>query len=348
MPLNHDVASRLAFIRYLHHLGIEQSRLPEPQSSAAVLTLHDAVESFLLLAAEQLGAAPPREFTQYWDALSPAKLNSGVNLAVKQGMVRLNKVRVALKHHGVQPGPAAIAQVISDAAAFFAANTQLVFGVDYDQVSMADVIEQQRVRDLVRVAESAAAGGDYLAAMVALTDAGDMLLTPRRNNGGSWGRSPLLFDETINRAPRAEQMQRAMQPLRDRDGRGVVDTYAHERRSLAEHIESLTEIVTNLQTAARVTALGVDYAAYLRFLSRTPRPSDTIDGKREYRAPKGYAPTQDHYGFCLQFVITTSLQLTETHSHLAPPAWLADEDKAPWLREWETIATGTWPHEGYL
>ena len=53
-----------------------------------------------------------------------------------------------------------------------------MFSVDYDQVSMADVIEQERVRDLVRVAGSAAVGGDYLAAMVALTDAGDMLLTP--------------------------------------------------------------------------------------------------------------------------------------------------------------------------
>ena len=79
-----------------------------------------------------------------------------------------------------------------------------------------------------------------------------------------------------------------------------------------------------------------------------PRTSDTMDGKREYRAPKGYAPTQDDYGFSLQFVITASLRLTEAHSHLAPPAWLADEDKAPWRREWERIPTGTWPHEGYL
>ena len=33
-------ASRLAFICYLHHLGVQQARLPEPQSSAAVLLLH--------------------------------------------------------------------------------------------------------------------------------------------------------------------------------------------------------------------------------------------------------------------------------------------------------------------
>jgi hypothetical protein len=47
-------------------------------------------------------------------------------------------------------------------------------------------------------------------------------------------------------------------------------------------------------------------------------------------------------------VITTPLRLIEAHSHLAPPAWLADEDQAPWRREWDRIATGTWPHEGYL
>src|SRR6266567_7963252 len=141
MSLSHDEASRLAFIRYLHHQGVQQARLPEPQSSAAVLLLHDAVEAFLLLAAEHLGTAPPREFGQYWDVLSPAKLTGGVDLAVKQGMVRLNKIRVNLKHHGVQPGKAAIDQNLADAATFFAANTRLVFGVDYDQVSMADVIE---------------------------------------------------------------------------------------------------------------------------------------------------------------------------------------------------------------
>jgi len=69
-----------------------------------------------LLAAEHLGAAASREFGQYWDVLSPAKLTGGVDLAVKQGMVRLNKVRVNLKHHGVPPGRAAIDKGLADAA----------------------------------------------------------------------------------------------------------------------------------------------------------------------------------------------------------------------------------------
>jgi len=73
MSLSHDEASRLAFIRYLHHQGVQQARLPEPQSSAAVLLLHDAVEAFLLLAAEHLGTAPPREFGQYLGRAEPGQ-----------------------------------------------------------------------------------------------------------------------------------------------------------------------------------------------------------------------------------------------------------------------------------
>jgi hypothetical protein len=179
MPLNQKIVSRLAFIRFMHHQGVQQSRLPEPQSSVSVLTLHDAVEAFLLLAGEHLGCPGSREFEKYWDALSPAKISNGVNLTVKQGMVRLNKVRVALKHHGAHPNAATITQIAEDASTFFAANTRLVFDVDYDQASMADLIEQEKVRDLVRLAETTTAAGDLVKAMITLSDACDLLLTPR-------------------------------------------------------------------------------------------------------------------------------------------------------------------------
>lgn len=78
----------------------------------------------------------------------------------------------------MQPGKAATDQNLADAATFFAANTRLVFGIDYDQVSMAEVIEQEKVRELVRKAEAASAGGDYGSAMVALSDACELLLMP--------------------------------------------------------------------------------------------------------------------------------------------------------------------------
>jgi hypothetical protein len=342
MSLSYEEASRLAFIRYLHHQSVQQARPSEPQSSAAVLLLHDAVEAFLLLAAEHLGAAPPREFGQYWDVLSPAKLTGGVDLAVKQGMVRLNKIRVNLKHHGVQPGKAAIDQSLADAATFFAANTRLVFGIDYDQVSMADVIEQEKVRELVRKAETANAGEDHVSAMIALSDACELLLRPRSSN--SRQPSPLWFGHNICWRGALDKVKKALRPSGNARGS---DIHAGDRQFLAEHIGAVTETVVALQAAARVTALGIDYAAYLRFVSLTPIHVDTMDGKRAYRAPKGYAPTGHDVEFCYQFVVSASLRLTEAHAHLASPSWLAGDRQPPW-EPWETIATGTFPSEGYL
>lgn len=344
MSLSQDEASRLAFIRYLHHQGVQQAWLPEPQSSAAVLLLHDAVEAFLLLAAEHLGAAAPREFGQYWDALSPAKLAGGVDLAVRQGMQRLNRVRVNLKHHGVQPGKAAIDQNLADAATFFAANTPLVFGIDYDQVSMADVIEQEKVRELVRKAEAASAGGDHIGAMVALSDACELLLLPRRS--GFSQPSPLRFGGSIRRSGPLF-VRRAQNALRPPGNARGIDIHAHDRQFLAEHIGTVTEAVIALQAAARVTALGINYAAYLRFVRLTPSHADTANGIREYRAPEGYAPTAHDVEFCYQFVVSASLRLTQAHAHLAPPSWRAG-DPQPRPMPWETIATGTFPSEGYL
>lgn len=341
MTLSPDEASRLAFIRYLHHQGTQQASLPEPQSSAAVLLLHDAVEAFLLLAAEHLGTAAPREFGQYWDALSPAKMTGGVSLAVKQGMTRLNKIRVNLKHHGVQPGKAAIDQGIADTATFFAENAPLVFGVDYDQVSMADVIEQEKVRELVHKAEAAKADGDYVSAMVALSDACDLLLRPRGPDYGS--PSPLRFGKDIPWHG-SDRVKKGLKPPGSVRG---IDIHATDRKYLADHIGALTETVKALQAAARVTTLGIDYAAYQRFVRLTPVHADMINGVRRYQAPKGYAPTEPDVEFCYQFVVSVSLRLTQANAHLAPLPW-HENDLRAWGEPWETIATGTFEHEGYL
>ncbi|SCL35804.1 hypothetical protein [Micromonospora aurantiaca (nom. illeg.)] len=75
-------------------------------------------------------------------------------------------------------------------------------------------------------------------------------------------------------------------------GRGGVDRYSDERSDLAEHITALTEIVTRLQAARRVTTLGINYAAYLRFRSLIPAVEDMFEGRCDYYASKSYAPDE--------------------------------------------------------
>ncbi|HET6478683.1 MAG TPA: hypothetical protein VFG35_01400 [Actinoplanes sp.] len=333
MPMTPETLQRLAFIRYLHHLGIAQSRLPEPQCSAAVLMFHDAVESFLLLATEHHGAAQAQNFMKYWDSINAA---IGTTPAGKQGMDRLNRLRNGLKHQGQLLGQVQVQSCMADTATFFAANSQLLFGVDYDQVSMAAIIAQEKVGELARESEKDAAGGDLVAAMIKISDAADLLLTPRVRPRGP--AAPLKFGDNLvdpqSRPTFMRQLRKAKELGTDISG-------------LGRQVEQLSKVVIQLQAAARLTAIGVDYPAYIRFKNLTPAHVDFFDGRREYRAPAGYDPTYDDYRFCLQFVITLSLRLAEAHANLEQPAWIADRVFDGWGGG-DTIGTAQIPTEGYL
>jgi hypothetical protein len=49
-------SDRLAFIKHVLASALSQAALPEPFCSNAILSLHDAVELFLQMIAEQVGA----------------------------------------------------------------------------------------------------------------------------------------------------------------------------------------------------------------------------------------------------------------------------------------------------
>jgi hypothetical protein len=116
--LEPQIMKRLAFIRLLYQQGVDQSSLPEPLTFTSVLAFHDAVELFLVLAGEHLGANPPEHlpFMKYWTELHPNKLAGGVELSGKVGMDRLNRIRNGFKHAGTMPGLAAIEQARADVA----------------------------------------------------------------------------------------------------------------------------------------------------------------------------------------------------------------------------------------
>jgi hypothetical protein len=325
-----DVVRRLAHIRYVHSLGIEQSRLPDPLSSTALLMFHDAVESFLLMTAEHLGAPAIQEFEKYWDALRPPKLSGGVDLPVQQGMKRLNRQRVALKHHGSQPNQTTIELIKSDTDAFLTAASLLVFGQDYNAVSMSSVIPQKVVRELAVQADTAAATGDYLSAMIALGDAWEELFNPRPPTTAFDDSSPLRFGPTIKRTLSRNEIAAYLYQ--------EAGSRRHPRRNedIGRQIAEVTDVARALQVAGRVTAIGVDYAEYLRFHSLTPRRDDFMNGRRTYRAPATYAPTHEHVAFCMQFVVSAALRFAAADAQLATPPWI-DGTAPAWQTPWQTI-----------
>ncbi|MEU0549964.1 hypothetical protein [Micromonospora sp. NPDC005979] len=325
-----EIVRRLAYIRYLHHLGVEQARLPEPMSSASVLMFHDAVESFLLTAGEHLGAPSTYEFDRYWDALRPAKLLGGIDLPVQQGMKRLNHQRKLVKHHGAHPSPTTIELIKNDTATFLAAASQLVFGVDYETTSMASVIPQERVRELVVQADTANGIGDRIGAMVLLTDAWTELFSLQEWRDDVDGSPPFKFGPTLGRTLSEQDI--ASYLLNE----GQRYRYVRRNEDIGRQIAGVTEIVKELQAAARLTSVGIDFAAYHRFRALTPQRDDYYDGRRKYHAPPGYEPTADDVASCLQFVVTAALRFAAAQAQLTQPPWGVDAGDA-WRTPWELV-----------
>jgi hypothetical protein len=313
-PVDDQAMRRLAFIRQVFLQGIEQSHLPEPLNATCVLSIHDASELFLVLAAEKLGASLPRHvpFMDYWKLLDPAKLPGGVGLPARQRMDRLNELRNGLKHRGVMPSPDAVDQACSDVRSFLEDATPLLFGLPFAGIDMAEVIPQADVRDLMKQATASAAAGNRNEAMGYLTGAFDKLLRPDRGQERQFG----TFGPTIRTRLRSHEVQAAFARMSDKaDVTG-------SRPQLAGQLADVIMAAQAMQAGMRIMALGIDYRQFDRFQQLTPRLAYFLGSQEpDIRYPAGYAPSAEEFDYCRQFVVTVALRMAELEVHTAKPSW---------------------------
>lgn len=316
--LDPQTMKRLAFIRLLHQHGVDQTRLPEPLTFTSVLSFHDAVEHFLILAGEHLGAGLPDRvhFMQHWSELHPKKLGNGVDLSGKAGMDRLNRLRNSFKHVGIPPGVAAIEQARADVAAFFEENTPRVFGIPFGGIDMTDLIHQPEARKMVKAAQASNAGNERGEAMTLLVDAFDSL-SERHISAHGFRRTPFrLGPRAFLRPMGKSDLESALRQLHGEPHRMLPSG----PQRLAEQIDWLTEIASEAQIGLRLIALGIDLRQYHRFLQLTPEVYHYDVERRRMLPGPDYAPTSAEFDFCHQFVITVALRIAELESHLTPPS----------------------------
>jgi hypothetical protein len=297
--------ARLALIRLLYIQGAEQSRLPSPRAYSGILTLHDAVELFLGLVADRLGANLPDHlaFMRYWDELHPNKLGvRGVDLSGRGGMDRLNRLRNGFKHAGTLPGVPAVEQARAEVTTFFEDNTLKVFGISFDQIDMADVVPQQNARTKLKEAAARNSSGARIEAMALVVDAFKEVFDARVRPSPFRG-SPFSFGQNISYPLRRSQIETIFRQV---DPNGLL-----HGRNLAEQIHLVMESTRAIQVGMRVIALGIDYVQYLRFQAITPSVFRTADDTRHVVHAPTYAPRDEDFDWCRQFVITVALRLAE-------------------------------------
>ena len=299
MTLDETGISRLAFIKYLYNVAFEQSHRPEPLSSAAILTFHDAIELFLQLASEYLNVGKEQiSFMDYWELISRKLSDDG--LTQKEAIRRLNKGRVALKHHGTLPSNLDIEAFRASATNFFEENTPIVFGIRFSDVSLIELVHCADAKKNLKEAEEMLKKDSIEDAIGKVALAFAQLIDDYKNRKiGQYGHYPFSF---LSPGSFVTSISAGSDPGRE------IESFSIDVESA---IDDIVYAVEDLQATVEVICLGIDYRRYVKFQLLTPKVRK-LDGIYEiYRRKEvsRVAPTMEDVQFCINFVIESAITL---------------------------------------
>ena len=294
--LDEQMLRRLAFVRYIHGLAVDQSRQPEPQRAAALLTFHDAVEFWLRLASEKLGAPLDTPFMGHWKSF--ASLVPPILLAQEGPMSRLNNARADLKHRLTLPSTLDLESYRATTTAFFEEYTPHVFGVDFGSISLVDMVQCETARTLLREAQEALGHDEREKALEKTALAFSDLLRDYEVRAGDGFDSPFRFADRVGPAwvfsPR----------FQDHNMREFVSLAYRFFRDISRALPRLSE-------ALRILALGIDYRRYVRFQRLTPHVGLTLGGNVLHPWQWEELPSLRECNACIDFVVDCAIHLQQ-------------------------------------
>jgi hypothetical protein len=269
--LTADRARRLALVRVLLEQGRESVRDPAPFGALGLLPLHDAVEIFLHVAAEALGARV-RDRTQFlpYFELIDAQLPTENPLAERSAMDRLNEARVGLKHRGLLPDHGDLAGHSEAVDRFFAHNVPLVFGRELTAISLVALVRDADVRKEMEDAERHLAADEFSAALEDAAVAVQRSLVRAGVTGpGDAPASPWASDPDVARA------------------------------------------IAELEALITIQGLRIDDAAYRAFRTITPSVAFSRAGSAQIRWTGLSHPERDQVEVALQFATSLVLRVED-------------------------------------
>jgi len=278
---------RLAMIQYMYTMAVDQSHKPEPLNMVAILLFHDVVELFLALASEYLGAGKTgQEFMAYWEAINQ-KLPSK-DFGQKDSMSRLNAARANWKHHGIRLSTTEIDDFRTNVATFFRENTPKVFGIAFEEISMAILVQDEEVRDRLLKAEQLSSTGEIKAALK---------------------ETAIAFRDLFYRLEWRvfEQESVHLRGISSRRFSSHVERSAP--RELSSFAKEIEKELNTLHEQVKLLSLGIDYRHYIRFQWLAPTVH-LMNGTYELIID-GHGQTHQDYLFCYHFVIECALRLQE-------------------------------------
>lgn len=279
------VIKRLALIKHLYKIGLEQSRQVETIAAFSILSFHDSVEMFLKLLAEHKNIKSEKfSFLDYWNAIP--------TLTLKESMRALNVRRVNIKHKGLLPSKADIEISRVNTTDFFEQNTKSHFGVEFNDISLLSLIHYENVRIHLEKAQKALDDDKKEKSIELTAIAFDELLYSYENSKTDFYRnSPFFFgkDLTFNSS--------FFMDIQD--------------RKMAEFIDKVRDSLEGIQKAIKIISFGIDYKKFVKFKLLTPSITRTMNGKHVAEIWGKKKWTKENCQYCIDFVLDSSLKLQE-------------------------------------
>jgi hypothetical protein len=142
-----ETIRRISLARYLFQLGTSALRSSNDlHLFGAVNLMQDAVEAFLIAVGDVVSAEIDQntKFDKYFvainDRIKPREL------PFKNKLLRLNRMRVDAKHHGIQPARDECDRVAVSVREFFDEVSSSVLSVNFATVSAIDLLDEGEIK----------------------------------------------------------------------------------------------------------------------------------------------------------------------------------------------------------
>lgn len=156
--------------------GCEYSERGDPISSGLATSLfQDAVEMFVwtLIKARNIAVKENSQFSNNIDAISKA----GIKLSFIPQLHELNKARVNFKHYANLPAPDEAKKFHTYVKDFLVDSFQSHFDVNFEELSLIDLVVFEDVRERLKQGKSFADKGDYEHSIYELAIAKELLFS---------------------------------------------------------------------------------------------------------------------------------------------------------------------------
>lgn len=296
------VVRQLAFVKYVYGLAVNQSHQPGELGAVATLLFHDSVELFLQLVANEVDAnvTDKTQFIQYFDEIqrSPASLVLGQ----RQAMQSLNKARVAFKHGGSLPSATTIEIMRANVQTFFEENTRLAFGIEFEAISLLDLVPYPRCKMHLQRAAESLDNGDYYSA---------------------FGHAHIAFKELLiefGAAVRDDVYNVPFFTHHSLSEKQTTGTNWAIDAGIAED-NRLIKVVNELQEAMQVITLGIPYRKHAKFMRRRPWifQQDTGEFYVLPRQETQLEVSKEYAQYCCDFVVETAIGLQTDEREITSP-----------------------------